>query len=50
MNMMFNGKLPSIFPVQVHLNELKSQMDEQIMRRTSFAQQQHIYKEIQERF
>ena len=48
MNRLLNGKLPSIFPVQVHLNELRSQMDEEVLRGSSFDQQLSLYKEIQE--
>lgn len=48
MNRLLNDKLPSIFPLQVHLNELRSQMDEEVMRRGSFDQQVNLYKEIQE--
>ena len=48
MNRLLNGKLPSIFPVQHHLNELKSQMDEEVLRRGSFDHQRSLYMEIQE--
>ena len=48
MNMLLKGKLPGIFPVQSHLNELKSRMDEEVLRRNSFNQQQSLYMEIQE--
>jgi hypothetical protein len=48
MNRLLNGKLPSIFPVQHHLNELKSQMDEEVLRRSSFDHQVSLYLEIQE--
>ena len=48
MNRLINGKLPNIFPLQVQLNELRSQMDEQVLRRGSFDQQMNLYKEIHE--
>lgn len=48
MNRLLNDRLPSIFPLQSHLNELKSQMDEEILRRGSFDHQRDLFMEIQE--
>lgn len=48
MNRLLNGRLPSIIPAQLHLNELKSQMDEEVLRRSSFDHQLSLYQEIQE--
>jgi hypothetical protein len=48
MNRLLNHKLPNIFPVQLHLNELKSQMDEEVMKRNSFDHQLNLYLEIQQ--
>jgi len=48
MNRLLKGNLPSIFPLQVQLNELRSQMDEEVMKRGSFDHQMNIYKEIHE--
>ena len=48
MNRLLHGNLPSIFPVQVHLNELRSQMDEEVLKRGSFDHQMNLYKEIHE--
>jgi hypothetical protein len=46
MNRLLNGRLPSIMPVQLHLNELKNLMDEEVLRRSSFDYQLSLYREI----
>ncbi|HUQ67452.1 MAG TPA: hypothetical protein VM101_14915 [Flavitalea sp.] len=48
MNRLINNRLPNIFRIRLHLNELKSQMDEEVMRRTSFDHQRNLYMEIQQ--
>ena len=48
MNRLLDSRLPSIVPVQRHLNELKSQMDEEVLKRSSFDHQLTLYKEIYE--
>ncbi len=46
MNGVYNEKLPSIYPVTLHLNELKLQLDEEIQKHSSFEVQKNIYLEI----
>jgi hypothetical protein len=47
MNTLPQGNMPGILPLQFHLNKLKSRMDEEMLRRTSFNQQKYLYTEIQ---
>ena len=48
MNRLLNSRVPSIIPLQLHLNELKSQMDNEVLRRGPFDHQITLYQEIQE--
>ena len=48
MNRLLNSKVPNILPLQLHLNELRSQMDQQVLRRGPFDHQISLYQEIQE--
>ena len=48
MNRLLNSRVPSIIPVQLHLHELRSQMDDEVLRRGPFGHQISLYQEIQE--
>ena len=48
MNRLLTNRLPSIIPLQMHLNELKSQMDEEVQKRHSFEHQRQIFMKIQQ--
>lgn len=48
MTSLFKGHMPGIYPATLHLNELKAQMDEEVIKRGSPDQQMNIYRQIQE--
>ena len=48
MNRLLNSRMPSIIPLQLHLHELKYQMDDEVLRRGSFDHQISLYQAIQE--
>lgn len=47
MTSLFKGDLPAIFPATQQLNELRSKLDEEILKHSSFEHQKDIYMDIQ---
>lgn len=47
MSSLFKGDSPAIYPATLQLNELRSKLDEEILKRSSFEHQKDIYMDIQ---
>lgn len=47
MTSLFKGDLPAIYPATLQLNELRSKLDEEILKHSSFEHQKNIYMDIQ---
>jgi hypothetical protein len=47
MNGLYNGEVSGIYPATHRLNELRSKLDEEILRHSSFENQKNIYMDIQ---